>query len=351
MDFLADTFYGNTVRDWLEAVAVTLGAYAVLRIIALVVVARLGKLAEKTKLPWDDIFIGALKKTRTILLLIVAAYAGGQILLLPDRARTILESVTIIALLVQTGIWISAGIRQWVQVERERREDDPATVMSMSVLGVAARLVAWAMVVLLILDNLGVDVTALVAGLGIGGIAVALAAQNILGDLFASLSIVLDKPFVLGDFLVVGSQKGSVETIGLKTTRLRSLTGEQLVVSNADLLNSRISNFGRLYERRASFSIGVTYQTPREALERVPGMIQEAIEAHGDQVRFDRAHLKSFGDFAIVFEAVYHVLAPEYGLFMDIQQAVNLTLHERFEADGIEFAYPTQTLFLEKAES
>jgi small-conductance mechanosensitive channel len=190
-----------------------------------------------------------------------------------------------------------------------------------------------------------------VAGLGVGGIAVALAAQNILGDLFASLSIVLDRPFVLGDFLIVDDLMGSVEEIGLKTTRVRSLSGEQLVFSNTDLLNSRIRNYGRMFERRVVFQLGVTYQTPREQLQAIPGMVRDAVEAHGDRVRFDRAHFAKYGDFALSFEIVYYVLGPDYNEYMDIQQAINLDIHQRFEDAGIAFAYPTQTLFLERSEA
>jgi small-conductance mechanosensitive channel len=215
-------------------------------------------------------------------------------------------------------------------------------------MGFVGRLVLWAVVLLLVLDNLGVDVTALVAGLGVGGIAVALAVQNILGDLFASLSIVLDKPFTIGDFLIIDDYLGSVEHIGLKTTRMRSLSGEQLVFSNTDLLKSRIKNYGRMFERRVIFDIGVTYQTPREKLQMIPDIIRSAIEAQ-EPVRFDRSHFRAYGDFSLSFETVYYVLKPDYNLYMDIQQAINLHIHARFEAEGIEFAYPTQTLFVEKS--
>ncbi|HEV7226556.1 MAG TPA: mechanosensitive ion channel family protein, partial [Pirellulales bacterium] len=191
--------------------------------------------------------------------------------------------------------------------------------------------------------------SALVAGLGVGGIAIALAAQNVLGDLFASLSIVLDRPFILGDFIAVGDFSGAVEHIGLKTTRLRSLSGEQLVFSNADLLQSRIRNYKRMYERRIQFTFGVAYGTSRDQLTAIPGMIREAIAAH-EKTRFDRAHFKSFGDSALIFEAVYYVLSPDYNLYMDIQQAINLTLLQGFAAAGIDFAFPTQTIYVHKAD-
>ena len=201
------------------------------------------------------------------------------------------------------------------------------------------------MILLLILENVGVDVTALIAGLGVGGIAVALAAQNILGDLFSSMSIVLDKPFVLGDFIIVGDMMGTVEKIGLKTTRVRSLSGEQLIFSNSDLLGSRIRNFKRMQERRIVFSIGVAYDTPAEKLTAIPGMLRAAVEAQ-EPVRFDRAHFAKFGDSALIYEVVYFVLKPDYNLSMDIQQAINLRLFREFADRQIEFAFPTQTLHL-----
>jgi small-conductance mechanosensitive channel len=187
----------------------------------------------------------------------------------------------------------------------------------------------------------------MIAGLGVGGIAVALAAQNILGDLFASLSIILDKPFVVGDFLIIGDFLGSVEKVGVKTTRLRSLSGEQLIFSNNDLLGSRIRNYGRMFERRVIFSIGVTYQTPADKLRAIPDMLREAVESQ-QPVRFDRAHFQKYGDFALIFEIVYYVLSADYKQYMDIQQAINLQINEDFEEHGIEFAYPTQTLYVSK---
>jgi small-conductance mechanosensitive channel len=350
MDLLQNVFLGNSLQAWTVAVAIALVTFAALRFIVTRVLRRLARLADRTENRWDDVIAAAMKATNSALVLVLAVFAGASVLTLEPRVMSVLRSVTIISLLVQGGLWISAGIKGWIAVQREVREaDEAATVMTMNVLGIAARIVLWSMVLLLILDNLGIDVTALVAGLGIGGVAVALAAQNILGDLFASLSIVLDRPFVLGDFLVMGEHMGSVEEIGLKTTRIRSLSGEQLVFSNADLLSSRIRNYGRMYERRVSFKLGVTYQTPRDTLQLIPAIVREAVESAGEQVRFDRSHLQAYGDFAIVFETVFYVASPDYAVFMDLQQAIYLRIHERFEEEGIEFAYPTQTLFVERA--
>ena len=347
MEFLDLQFYGNTVRQWAAALAITAVVWVSLKLVATVGLTRIAKLTARTDFHLDDVIIAALQTTRGILLVIVAAFFGAGALTLPEGDRAVIATVTIIALLIQGGIWATAAIKRWAELETKRRlAEDAATAMTLNVLGIAARLIVWSLILLLVLDNLGVDVTALVAGLGIGGVAVALAAQSILGDLFASLAIVLDKPFVLGDFLIVGDFMGSVEAIGLKTTRVRSLSGEQVVFGNSDLLNSRVRNYGRMFERRVVFPIGVTYQTPRPLLEKIPGTIKEAVEEHGERVRFDRSHLKSFGSSSIDFETVYFVLTPDYNAHMDIQQAVNLRIHERFEADGIEFAYPTQTLFV-----
>jgi small-conductance mechanosensitive channel len=190
-----------------------------------------------------------------------------------------------------------------------------------------------------------VKITTLVASLGIGGIAVAMALQNILGDIFASLSILLDKPFVVGDFIIVETHMGTVEYIGLKTTRIRSLSGEQLVFSNSDLLKSRIRNYKRMAERRVVFSIGVVYQTDHDTLKKIPDLIRKIIEDQ-DQVRFDRSHFQGYGEFSLNFETVYYVLSPDYNRYMDVQQAINLAIFRQFETLNIGFAYPTQTVFL-----
>ncbi len=276
----------------------------------------------------------------------LAVFAGSAVITLPAVVTTVLRAATIIALLVQGGIWASATISFLLERYRQRKlKADPAGVTTMNALGFLARLGLWAVVLLLVLDNLGVNITALVAGLGVGGIAVALATQSVLSDLFASLSIVLDKPFVVGDFLIIGDFLGSVEHVGLKTTRLRSLSGEQLVFANADLLGSRIRNYGRMFERRVVFKIGVTYETPRDKLEKVPRIIRDAVEGQ-EKTRLDRSHFSAYGDFALTFESVYYVLEPDYNLYMDIQQAINFRIHEAFEQEGIEFAYPTQKLYV-----
>ena len=343
---LTDTFYGNEVRSWLIALGVAAGVLMALWLVEQVFVVRMQRIAKKTQTMIDDIVIGSLRKTKLLFLLVVAVFAGSLSLDLEPDVRSILWSGLMIAAFIQVGVWVSSGLQIWLEHYR-KIEEDGANRTTMNALSFVGRLILWVVVFLLVIDNLGVDVTALVAGMGIGGIAVALAVQNILGDLFASLSIVLDKPFVNGDFIVVGDMAGSVEHVGIKTTRIRSISGEQLVFSNSDLLQSRVRNFGRMEQRRVVFSLGVTYQTPAEKLERIPSLIRSAIEAQ-QGARFDRSHFASYGDSALNFETVYYVESSDYTQHMDILQAVNLRIYRTFEDEGIEFAYPTQTLFVAK---
>jgi small-conductance mechanosensitive channel len=284
-----------------------------------------------------------------VFLLVLAVYAGAFFVSLPVEVERVITSAMVIALFLQGALWASHLVVGWVAwYAASKAEQNKAIANALHLIQLFARVVVWSIALLLILNNLGFDVTALVAGLGIGGIAIALAAQNILGDLFASLAIVLDQPFVVGDFVIVGSQMGTIERIGIKTTRIRSLSGEELICSNADLLGSRINNYKRMTERRVVFTIGVTYQTPADKVEKLPGMLRTAVESQ-DQVRFDRAHLARYGDFALVYEIVYWVLTPDYNLYMDIQQRINFSIYRQLQDEGIEFAYPTQTIHMAPA--
>jgi small-conductance mechanosensitive channel len=335
------------VQNWLAASLITLVALIVFWLLRRFLASRIPRWVGRTENQVDDLLATLLKQTKLWFLFIVALYLGSLVLTLEaDVSLWVGRGVTIAAFL-QAGIWggtaISFSVKRY---KRENLEEDASTVTVVSALGIIASIAVWSLVLLLILDNLGVEITSLIAGLGIAGVAVGLAVQNILGDLFASLSIILDKPFVIGDFITVGELLGTVEKIGLKTTRVRSLTGEELVFSNTDLLQSRIRNYKTLAERRVTFSFGVTYETSPAQLEGIPAMVQETIEAR-QPVRFDRAHFQEFGDFSLNYEVVYYVMDPDYNLYMDIQQAINLGLMRRFAEAGIEFAYPTQTVFLE----
>ncbi len=338
--------WGNPAAAWVVAALVVIVAYGALRVSKAIVIGRLKKVAAKTTTPWDDITVGAAEKTRFWFYLAISIWLGSRFLDLSDRAARSLTMIAVVAVILQVTVWANRAVTLWLErTQRERAESDPGAVTTLTGLSYVLRLVIWSAGFLLVLENVGVNVTALMAGLGVGGIAVALAIQNVLGDLFASLSIALDKPFVIGDFVIVGEFMGTVEHIGLKTTRVRSLSGEQLVFSNSDLLSSRIRNYKRMQERRVPFIVGVTYQTPAAELEAIPGMVRNIIEST-EHTRFDRAHFKAFGDSAYLFEFVYYVLSAEYPVYMDVQQAINLEIVRRFAERGIEIAYPTRTLHM-----
>lgn len=348
MTFFDFSWYGNTLRSWLLAAGVALVVFLVLRMALKLVVSRFSALAGRTSNYADDIVAGALGRTRTSFILFVSLYAGSRVLLLPPDLERALRLVGISLVLLQFAFWGNAAIATAIRSGVERTRDrDAATATSLNAIGFLARLVLYTILLLIGLANAGVEIGPALAGLGIGGIAVALAVQNILGDLFASLSIVLDKPFVLGDFIVVGDMSGTVERVGLKTTRLRSVSGEQLVVSNSDLLASRVRNYRRMYERRVMLKVGLVYGTPPDGLERAAAIIRSAIEAQ-EKVRFDRSHFQGFGDSALNIEAVYYVTDPSYNLYMDTQQRINIEVYRRFAEEGLEFAFPTQTVHIER---
>ncbi|MFQ5769288.1 MAG: mechanosensitive ion channel family protein [bacterium] len=346
MNVLDKTFYNNTLKEWLIALILFGAILVVLRILKTIVAKHLSTLTKRTKTELDDLVVELLNRVNFFFLISIAIFGGSFALTLSDKINNIIRILVIITFLFQAAIWGNGIIIFWInRYKKQKLEVDPASVTTITALGFVGKIVLWIVILLLALDNLGVNITGLIAGLGIGGIAIALAVQNILGDLFASLSIVLDKPFVMGDFIIVDNYLGTVQHIGLKTTRVKSLSGEQLVFSNSDLLKSRIRNYKRMYERRVVFSFGVIYQTVQEKLAAIPNMIREIIEAQ-QQTRFDRAHFKEFGDSSLNFEIVYYVQNPNYNVYMDIQQTINLTIFHRFEEEGIEFAYPTQTLYL-----
>ena len=287
-------------------------------------------------------------RTNSIFLVAMAAVAGLQFVHLPPRGRELVDSALTVVTFWQIGVWASVSVSWWLERNRQvRHAEDRVAASSLAVIAFIAKAIVWVMVVLMALENLGVNITTLVAGLGVGGVAVALALQNILGDLFASLSITFDQPFFVGDSITVDAFSGTVEHIGIKSTRLQSISGEQIVISNADLLKSRLRNYGRMIERRVLFTIGVTYETPVEQLEQIPVLVREIIQGIAD-TRFDRCHFACHNAASLDFEVVYHVLTADYTRHMDIQQEIHLKLHREFGHRGIEFAYPTQRLLMER---
>jgi small-conductance mechanosensitive channel len=345
MELLDTVYWGNSVRAYLVAIAITLAIVLAVRVAVWVVVKRVSRWAARTETTFDDTIIKVVAATRSWLALIIAVYAGSLFLLLPGVGRR-LHTFAVIAFLIQIGVWATTALTATAARLREKKiaAGDPSGIGVISMIGLFGRFFAWAIIFILALDNLGVDITALIAGLGIGGIAVALALQSVLSDAFASVAIMLDRPFEVGDTIHVGDMIGTVEHVGVKTTRLRALTGEQMIFANNDLLGSRVRNYKRMTERRAIFAIGVTYQTPVETLEKIPAVIKGIIEKEAN-TRHDRANFKSFGPSSLDFEVVYFITTPEYKVYMDTQQRINIEILRQLTAMRVDFAYPTQTIY------
>ncbi len=344
--WVSASYFGNTVLNYLTALGTFVAALILLQVIKLVVINRLHALAKKTATDIDDFLIGLLRHLGPIVYVLVALYAATRSLALPagiERALQIFFVVVITFKVVQILEEIfTFFLRKWVG--RFEAEDPTSAVVAQN-LSKIVRVMLWVGGLVFVLDNLGINITSVVAGLGIGGIAVALAAQAILGDAFSSFCIFLDKPFKVGDFIIVGEMLGTVEHVGFKTTRVRSLGGEQLVFSNTDLTNSRIRNYKRMEQRRVLFTLGVIYQTTSDQVKAIPKILEGTVKEQ-KMARFDRAHFKAYGDFALIFEVVFYVLSPDYNTYMDVQQAINVRIKEEFEKQNIEFAYPTQQVYV-----
>lgn len=337
------TYYENTLQEYLIALGIAAGILLLIAAVRWLVRRKFSRAAD-TATPLDDFGLQLARKTKLFLLFLPAIYLGCRALSLPADAWLFIQKTAALSLIAQGALWCSAVVDFWLKRYRAHRaEVEPEAATTVNAFRVAAIAAIWVVAFLSMISHLGFDITALIAGLGIGGVAVALATQNILGDLFASLSIILDKPFVLGDFIIVGDSMGTVEKIGLKTTRVRALSGEQLILSNGELLKSRIRNFKRMWERRVAFRVGVEYETPADKLEAVPAMVRDVIERQPN-TRVDRIHLMTFADSALEFEIVYYVSIPDYNAYADTQQAINLGIIRAFESAGIAFAYPTVKL-------
>lgn len=338
-------FYGNSLQDWLIALAVAAGTYLILAFLIRVVVGRLKRLAARTSTQIDDVITDVLGRTAVWFKACVSVYAGAQALVLPLTTLSLVRNLLVIALAIQIGIWGNRLISHWVvnYIRTHNGSDQTHKTMAGAV-GFLGRLILISCLLLLSLQNMGVEIDALLAGLGIGGVAVALSVQNVLGDLFASLSIMFDQPFLVGDFIILeNGMMGTVELVGLKTTRLRALTGEELIIANTDILGARIKNLRQMPKRMVNFTVRVVYQTPREKLERVPAIIKEVVDQH-PRTRFDWACMIGFGTYAYEFDVAYWVEPYGWYPFMETRQEIYLEILRRFEEEGIQLAYPTQTL-------
>lgn len=341
-------FFGNTLQDYLRALGVLIVIVLSCALAKRVILRHLARWAERTSTDFDDFLVSILRKIGTPTFLVVAVFFATLPLNLEPWLQNGIRYLTIFVLTIRTIILLQDIVRYSVNKSyRRARPDDPAATTVIKNITYIITWGIWVLGAVFILDNLGVNISALVAGLGIGGIAVAMASQAILGDLFSALSIFIDKPFVVGDFIIIDDYLGTVEYVGLKTTRVRSLHGELLIFANSDLTKSRIKNYKQMEVRRIAFKLGVVYQTSTDKAAKIPQLLKDVINAV-QGVRLDRAHFLSFGDFALIYEIVYYVLSADYNIYMDKQQEINMAIKKVFEREQIEFAYPTQTLFVAK---
>lgn len=341
MAALTALFQNNGYQALLLAGSGGLLCFACVSGLLKLITARLQRLAAQTITCWDDIAADTLSATHMLTIAYVSLYLAADSLNLSARTDRLLGQGLVIALVLQLGLWGSRALKSWLlhRSAADRQRGTGAGIANLGVVSVIAQIGLWITILLLMLENLGVNIGALVTSLGIGGVAIALAVQNILGDLFASLSIAMDKPFVTGDFIVVDTHMGTVRHIGLKTTRIDSLSGEELVFSNADLLRSRIRNYKHMAQRRATFTFDLSYDSSAEQIQQANQIVRTAIESQ-EGTRFDRVHFQRFTENSLAFEAAYYVLSPAYNRYMDIQQAINLAMLRQFADAGIEFAFP-----------
>ncbi len=341
------TVWGNMIGGYATAAGAFFLYLIILKLIQVIILGRLRALAKRTETDIDDTLVKIVGSLRPPFYAFLAFVLAIQFLVLDPTLWTVIYAILV--------VWVTAQVVVAVQILIDYAvrkgvvgEEDAMTKSATGVLKAVAKGALWVVAILMILANLGVDITSLVAGLGIGGVAVALALQNILGDLFSSFAIYFDKPFAPGDFIVVGEHLGTVEKIGIKTTRIRALQGEEIVISNKELTSARVQNYGKMQERRIAFSFGVEYGTSTKKLKEIPELVEEIIAGVGG-TRFDRAHFKSFGDSALLFEVVYYVTSSDYTEYMNIQQDINTAIKDRFEKKKISMAFPTQTVYLHKA--
>jgi small-conductance mechanosensitive channel len=346
-EILQQTYLNNSVQDYLITAGIIVAGFAMMRLFKKYLLGRLYQWASKTETTVDDYLVKGVERFVLPITNFIILYVALQYLVLSERAIRIIEVATAVIVTYFVLRLVSTSIELALKSYLGRQPGGEEKIKQLRGIMLIINIAIWVVGLLALFDNLGYNVTTIIAGLGIGGIAVALAAQNILGDLFNYFVIFLDRPFEVGDFITVDDKKGTVEYIGIKTTRFKSLNGEQLVLSNSDLTKSRLHNFKRMERRRVVFAIGVTYQTNADHLREIPEMIKQIIESQ-PKTTFDRAHFATYGNFSLNFEVVYFVESPEYNEYMDIHQQINLRIFEEFEKRGIQFAYPTQTVFLEK---
>jgi small-conductance mechanosensitive channel len=346
---LSIELWQNTVADYLFAILIFTVVLLILRIFKFVILKKLKKMTTRSKVEWDDLLIGIIHKLGWPFYILVALYIS----IIYIDVHPLLQKFLDYLLIISATYYATKGVIAIVHYARDKvidkklKEDKDQDTTIIKVLAVIVQIIVWVLAIILVIQNFGYDVTALVAGVGIGGIAIAFALQNVLSDIFASFSIYFDKPFQTGDFIIIGDDLGVVKEIGIKSTRITSLQGEEIVISNKELTSTRIHNYKKMRKRRIAFTFGVTYGTRTKKLEKIPDIVKKIINKI-DKAEVDRVHFKEFADFSLNFEVVYYVDSSDYNVHMGIRQKINLGIKKAFEKAKIEMAFPTQTIFLKK---
>jgi len=348
-EILLYDFLGNNTKEYLIALLFFILTIAVLKIFKNVVIKKLKKLADHTKTEIDNLIITIIEKIGWLFYVLLALLLCFQFI----QVTAVLKKALVYIVVIIATYYVIKAVQEFIDyatqkvMVKRQKENNQFDATPIKTLSIILKVGLWVVAVILISSNLGYNVSTLIAGLGIGGIAIALALQNVLTDIFASFSIYFDKPFQVGDFIIVGDDLGVVKKIGIKTTRLQTLQGEELVISNKELTETRIHNYKKMQKRRIVFSFGVTYDTSSSKLKKIPQILEE-IMGNIELAELDRVHFNKFGDFSLNFEAVYYLKSSDYNEYMNTQQEINLGIKKRFETEGIEFAYPTQTIFVNK---
>jgi small-conductance mechanosensitive channel len=350
LEFLDLVYLGNTIRQYFYAIGAFFAILFALWVFKKIIVVKLKKIAKKTKTLLDDLLVKILSSAGwPIFYVLLSVYLALKFI----NSPAILDKIIYYVLLIIVVFLATKTIGNIIEygaarmIDRSEKDNNNIDASIVQIISKTLKIIVWVVAILIVLSNLGYNVNALVAGLGIGGLAIAFAFQKILEDIFASISIYLDKPFKIGDFIVVGADSGTVKHIGIKSTRIETLQGQELVISNRELTSTRVNNYKKMKKRRIAFLFGVTYETPTEKLKKIPDMIMKII----DKIKItevDRVHFKEFADSALNYEVVYYINSNEYGIYMDTQQEINLKIKESFEKEKIEMAYPTQTIFVKK---
>jgi len=346
-NILDKTFWGNTVNDYLISLIAFVIVAIILWVFKSIFLNRLKKFAKKTKTEIDDVIIKCLQLINWPLYLAIALWVAFKFIYIAPNINKIYNYLVTIIIIYYAARIITVWINYFTNnITKKRVEEGRATDAGIiKLINNILKGILWIIAILILLENFGVNITTLIAGLGIGGIAIAFALQAILGDVMASFSIYFDRPFEIGDYIVIGDLSGNVKKIGIKSTKIDSLTGEEIIIPNKDLSNSRVRNYKRMQKRRISFTLGVTYDTPLAKLKMIPDIVTKIVNEN-EICNLDRVNFYKFGDYSLIFEVIYYVLDPDYKVYMDIQQKINFEIKESFEKEGIEFAYPTHTIFV-----